>query len=46
MEWGRQKSDAAVPAIQQTPENRDVKRFRGWRLLSLLSTKQTLTVFA
>lgn len=23
------KSDAAVPAIQQTPENRDVKRFRG-----------------
>ena len=40
------KSDAvSVPAIQQTPENRDVKRFRGWRLFPLAPENCNLNNF-
>ena len=43
---GGGKSDAvSVPAIQQTPENRDVKRFRGWRLFQLALCKPILNTF-
>lgn len=42
---GRRKKWCRFCASHTTnPRNRDVKRFRGWRLFPLLSAKQTLTV--